>query len=60
MSIISVILIFCYYFRSCVGIKVAPQDDVDWFCRACISKKQTESDGKKKRKKKKDKDKRDH
>ncbi|CAO1363912.1 unnamed protein product [Diamesa tonsa] len=49
-----------WYHWSCVGIKVAPQDDVDWFCRACISKKQTESDGKKKRKKKKDKDKRDH
>lgn len=47
--------------RACVGIKVEPKDDEDWFCRACISRKQSDqTDGKKKKRKKKDKDKRDH
>lgn len=49
------------FFRACVGIKVEPKDDEDWFCRACISRKQSDQmDGKKKKRKKKDKDKRDH
>lgn len=48
-------------FRACVGIKVEPKDDEDWFCRACISRKQSDqTEGKKKKRKKKDKDKRDH
>lgn len=47
--------------RACVGIKVEPKGDEDWFCRACISRKQSDqTDGKKKKRKKKDKDKRDH
>ena len=49
------------HFRACVGIKVEPKDDEDWFCRACISRKQSDqTDGKKKKRKKKDKDKRDN
>lgn len=48
--------------RACVGIKVEPKGDEDWFCRACISRKQSDqTEGKKKKRKKKDKDKRgDH
>jgi len=50
-----------WYHWACVGIKVEPKDDEDWFCRACISRKQSDqTDGKKKKRKKKDKDKRDH
>lgn len=46
--------------RACVGIKVEPKDDEDWFCRACISRKQNEElEGKKKKRKKKDKEKRE-
>lgn len=41
--------------RVCVGILVPPNEDQDWFCRVCISRKQ--EDKKKKRKKK---DKKDH
>lgn len=44
------------HYRVCVGIQVAPDQDQDWYCRVCISKKQ-EGDKKKKRKKK---DKKDH
>lgn len=44
----------CY--RVCVGIAVAPEEDQDWFCRVCISKKQ----GVDKKKKRKKKDKKDH
>lgn len=52
---------FVSIFRACVGIKVEPKDDEDWFCRACISKKQSDlTDGKKKKRKKKDKDKKEH
>lgn len=40
--------------RVCVGIKVPPEQDQDWFCRVCISKKQED---KKKKRKKKDKEK---
>lgn len=45
-----------------MGIKVEPKENEDWFCRACISRKQSDqqTDGKKKKRKKKDKDKRDH
>jgi transcription initiation factor TFIID subunit 3 len=48
--------------RACVGIKVEPQDDEDWFCRACINRKTDHNlEGKKKKRKKKDKEsKRDH
>lgn len=47
--------------RACVGIRVEPKENEDWFCRACISRKQSDqTDGKKKKRKKKDKDKRDH
>lgn len=42
--------------RVCVGIQVPPDQDQDWYCRVCISKKQ-EGDKKKKRKKK---DKKEH
>jgi hypothetical protein len=55
--------LFCFYeTRACVGIRVEPKGDEDWFCRACISRKQSDQtgDGKKKKRKKKDKDKRDH
>jgi hypothetical protein len=44
------------FLRACVGIKVEPKENEDWFCRACISRKQSaEFDGKKKKSKKKDK-----
>ena len=37
-----------------------PKDDEDWFCRACINRKQNEElEGKKKKRKKKDKEKRE-
>lgn len=50
-----------YLHRACVGIKVEPKDDADWFCRACIARKQSDqTEGKKKKRKKKDKDKRDN
>ncbi|XP_031629821.1 transcription initiation factor TFIID subunit 3 isoform X2 [Contarinia nasturtii] len=44
-----------WYHWVCVGILVPPNEDQDWFCRVCISRKQ--EDKKKKRKKK---DKKDH
>lgn len=42
------------FHRVCVGIQVPPEQDQDWFCRVCISKKQED---KKKKRKKKDKEK---
>ncbi|ACY70478.1 hypothetical protein DVIR88_6g0015 [Drosophila virilis] len=43
-----------WYHWTCVGILVAPNDNEDWFCRVCITKKKVNgSDKKKKRTKKK-------
>lgn len=51
------IFFFCV-FRACVGIKVEPNENEDWFCRACISRKQSDQqlEGKKKKRKKKDRE----
>ncbi|KIH62801.1 hypothetical protein ANCDUO_06910 [Ancylostoma duodenale] len=32
--------------RHCVGLIVAPPDDVPWFCQKCAGKKQNEKSGK--------------
>lgn len=51
-SILIILFLFTLVLtRVCVGIQVAPDQDQDWYCRVCISKKQ-EGDKKKKRKKK--------
>lgn len=44
--------------RVCVGIRVPPDDNEDWYCRNCLAKKEEAllSDKKKKRKKKEKKD----
>ncbi|EDV90972.1 GH23929 [Drosophila grimshawi] len=43
-----------WYHWTCVGIHVAPNDNEDWFCRVCITKKKGSGlDKKKKRNKKK-------
>lgn len=46
-----------WYHWECVGIQVPPDVNEDWYCRACISRKQDAYSGEKKRKKKKNKDK---
>lgn len=56
IACILITLVFVLEYRVCVGIQVPPDQDQDWYCRVCISKKQ-ENDKKKKRKKK---DKKDH
>ncbi|CAH1707855.1 unnamed protein product [Chironomus riparius] len=46
-----------WYHWACVGIKVEPNENEDWFCRACISRKQSDQlEGKKKKRKKKDRE----
>ncbi|KAH8272442.1 hypothetical protein KR044_002967, partial [Drosophila immigrans] len=42
-----------WYHWTCVGIFVAPNDNEDWFCRVCITKKKVHGSEKKKRRNKK-------
>ncbi|TDG40451.1 hypothetical protein AWZ03_013124 [Drosophila navojoa] len=42
-----------WYHWTCVGILVAPNDNEDWFCRVCVSKKKVSGSEKKKKRNKK-------
>lgn len=46
-----------WYHWECVGIQVPPDESENWYCRACISRKQDSYSGEKKKKRKKNKDK---